>query len=413
MKKILFVLLAATSLFAAKADESKSNSIEVNKGGDAIKPAVALTSRNGKYTITASGNVNMKASYDFNGSIDNPDFITSLIDIPGSYNTQRRFYMDASTSRVEVKGTAASEKFGDVTLCLNMDFRGGTAGSYTPRLRLAYIAAKGFLIGRNYTTFSDVTSIAPSIDFQGPNVCPFIYTTQIRYVKPLLDDHLVLGGAVEYTEYESSSLGEVNEESASGQTFCYQEKYIPDFVGYLQYNWGGENSSHIRLTGLYKNIPLYNTINQENVNLNGWGTQLSGSLGVGKNIKIYYSGTCGEGITNYMQDTYGIGLDATVTSGLDPQANITFMYGWQASSLVQISQKVMASVGYSVVSIEGAKSKFSAEDYQKADYIIANVFYSVTQRVQLSAEYLWGKRTNFGGDNRSANRINTMVQYNF
>lgn len=416
MKKFFLVLLTATISFAANAEESNVSKKEIQRSEtiarDSIRPQLSLKSKDGKFSVTASGYVNLRASYDFNGSIINPDFITSLIDVTDAYNTQRRFYFDATTSRIEVKGKAETEKLGDVELCLNMDFRAGDAGSYTPRLRLAYVAFKGFMFGRNYTTFSDVTSISPNIDFQGPNVCPFIYTTQIRYVKPF-ESGLTLGAAVEYIDYTSSSLGDESESSPSGQTFCYQEKFIPDFVGYLQYKWGEDATSHIRMTGLYKSIPLYNTVSQSNVNLNGWGMQLSGSLGLSKNVTFYYSGTCGEGISNYMQDTYGSGLDATVSSGSAPEASLTPMYGWQVSTLVQLSSRVMASVGYSAVEIKGNTSKYAADDYKKCDYAFANVFYSLTPRVQLAAEYLWGQRTNFSGDNRSANRINTMLQYNF
>ncbi len=354
----------------------------------------------------------MKASYDFNGSINNPDFLTSLIPVTGDYNSQRRFYLDATTSRIELKGAAHTEQLGDIELCLNMDFRGGGVGSYTPRVRLAYISLAGFVVGRNFTTFCDMGSVAPNIDFQGPSVCPFIYTTQIRYVGSFVDERLTVGGAVEYLDYQSSSLGDLNEESPSGQDFCYQEHYIPDFVGYLQYRWG-EHQNHARVTGVYKSVPLYNYTSKESINLNGWGTQLSGSLSLGAPFRLYYSATMGEGITNYMQDLYGSGLDATVSSGADATARMTFVYGWQAAGLVEVTPRTMVSAGYSIVNVEGDRSRFASTDYRRGDYLFANIFYSVTPRVQLSSEYLWGKRTNNDGAYNTANRFYTMVQYTF
>lgn len=366
---------------------------------DTVQPIAKITSKSGKYSLSLSGNINMKASYDFNGSIDHPDFIPSLISVPGGYDDQRRFYLDATTSRVEVVGAARTEKFGDVKLCLNMDMRGGDVGSYTPRVRMAYIAIMDFQLGRDYTTFCDVGSLSPNIDFQGPNVGPFIYATQIRYVKPLLEDKLVLGGAIEYQDYESSTLGD---------KYLYQESYMPDFIGYVQYDW---SDSHLRLTGLYKSIPLYNVSSEQSLNLNAWGSQLSGSIGLCKHLKLYYSGTCGEGISNYIQDTYGAGLDATVNGASDISMN--FIYGWQASAMVQLNAKTFVSSGYSVVNVEGDDSRFAADDYRQGEYAFANIFYSITPRVQLSAEYLWGSRTNNDRSRASANRVYTMVQYNF
>lgn len=417
MKRVLSTIIALTSLLQlyANADENIDH-IEINRGEavvlDNIEPTATLTSKSGQYSISISGNINMKASYDFNGSINNPDFITSLISVPGSFDDDRRFYLDATTSRVELKGMAHSELVGDVELCLNMDFRGGSIGSYTPRVRLAYISLKGFVVGRNFTTFCDMGSVAPNIDFQGPNVCPFIYSTQIRYTKPLFDNKVLIGGAIEYQDYQSSTLGDEDPLSPSGQAFCYQDQYAPDLIGYLQYNWR-EHNNHIRLTGLYKSIPLYNYTLSKDVNLNGWGTQLSGSLGLGRFVKLYYSGTLGEGITNYMQDTYGSGLDVIVSSGNSPTASMTLMYGYQLSALAQLTDRTMVSGGYSIINIEGAKSKFMASDYRQGEYLFANIFYSVTPRIQLSSEYLWGKRTNNDGAHNSANRFYTMIQYSF
>lgn len=403
---LVLVLLAMMSVITASANDNNIYTIEAQRGEaiiqDSIQPIATISSKGDKYRISIGGNINMKASYDFNGSINSPDFIPSMIAVPGDYNTQRRFGMDATTSRIEIKGYAMSDKLGEVELCLNADFRGGNVGSYMPRVRLAYISVAGFVVGRNFTTFCDLSSAAPNIDFQGPNSCPYIYTTQIRYTHSIIDNRLTLGAAIEYAPYKSSTLGD---------TYGYQEQYIPDIPAYIQYNWNPERGNHLRLTGLYKSIPLHDLSTNENININGWGTQISGTVGVANVMKLYYSGTCGEGITNYMQDAYGSGLDVTIKSNGKAAAN--FMYGWQAASLIQITDRTMISMGYSVVNIEGDESRFAANDYRQGKYIFGNIFYTLTSRIQLATEYLWGSRTNNNHESNSANRFNTMIQYNF
>ncbi|MFI3282645.1 MAG: DcaP family trimeric outer membrane transporter [Rikenellaceae bacterium] len=409
MKKKLFTLLFTAIICNISATTIDVSSVEVERGEaivhDTIQPIISVSSSNEKYSLSIGGNINMRASYDFNGAIVyHPDFITSLIPTPGVNDAQRRFSLDATTSRVEVKGRAKTEKYGDVELCLNMDFRGGSADSYTPRVRLAYISVANFVVGRNFTTFCDMGSAAPNIDFQGPSVCPYIYTTQIRYARSFKDDRLTVGVAMEYNPYESSSLS---------AEYDYQQQYIPSIPAYVQYAWGEQNSGHIRLTGLYKSIPLYNITEQSTLNLSGWGAQLSGSIGVCSHLKLYYSGTCGEGITGYMQDSYASGLDVTMSTGANPTPTMTFMYGWQAAGLVQITDRMLMSAGYSEVNIEGDASRFVDSDYRRGEYLFANLFYSLTPRIQLAAEYLWGSRTNNNSDRGTANRINTMIQYNF
>ncbi len=404
MKKVILALLVSMTTFVTIANDRNAYQKEEKQSEETITdehPKATISDKEGKYTISVGGNINMRIGYDFGGISDHPDFVTALIPMADESNAQRKFYLDATTSRVEVKGRAHTEKYGDIELCLNADFKGGSTGSYTPRVRLAYITIRDFVIGRNFTTFCDMGAAAPNIDFQGPSVCPYIYTTQIRYSHSFLNDKFIIGAAIESGGYESSTLGD---------TFDYQEQYLPAVPAYMQFNWGKEYSSHIRLTGLYKSIPLYDIANEQDVNLNGWGAQLSGSISAGRYLKFYYSGTCGEGITDYMQDTYGSGLDVVVNNG---NPTITQMYGWQASVLSQITSRTVVSAGYSAVNICGDSSHFDSNDYRQGEYIFANMFYSLTSRIQLATEFLWGSRTNMDGQYSSANRVNAMVQYNF
>ncbi len=408
VKRILVSIIAIVSIFVANAVEDELSTIAINRGEAPVHEELkrfSATTEDGKYTISVSGNINLRLGYDFNGAITNhPDFITSLIPVPGDYSSERFFYMDATTSRIQVLGVAKSSRVGDVELCLNMDFRGGNMGSYTPRLRLAYVSAAGFTVGRNYTTFCDLSAAAPNIDFQGPSVCPYIYTTQVKYSHSWFDDSFSVGAALEYHGYQSMTLN---------NDFEAQSAFLPTIPAYVEYRWDSKATSHIRLTGLYKSNPIYDVANERNTNLNGWGAQLSGSIGLGSIFKLYYSGTCGEGITDFMQDLYGSGLDVTMSDSASPQPHLTFMNGWQVAGLAQITDRTLVSLGYSAVNICGDSSYFAADDYRKGEYAYVNLFYSLTSRVKFAAEYLWGKRKNVDYSHNTANRINAMVQYNF
>ncbi|MFI3292459.1 MAG: DcaP family trimeric outer membrane transporter [Rikenellaceae bacterium] len=407
-KKLLTLLIATATFFMASASNKGLSAEETQKVETSAKaeskPSLTIN-EDGKYSISVSGNVNMRLGYDFNGSItSHPDFVTALIPVPGDYSSDKFFYMDATTSRVEVKGLAKSEKLGDVVLCLNMDFRGGSMGSYTPRLRLAYVEFAGFTIGRSYTTFCDLGAAVPNIDFEGPCVCPYIYTTQLGYTHSWLDERVNIGVALEHHGYQSMSLND---------DFVAQSIYLPTIPAHVEYKWGKDLNSHIRLTGLYKSNPVYDVANDRTINLNGWGTQLSGSIGVGERLKFYYSGTCGEGITDFMQDLYGSGLDVTMSDTTTPQPQLTFMNGWQIVGLMQTSERTLISMGYSAVNICGDASRFEADDYRRGEYAYANIFYSLTPRIKFATEYLWGKRKNVNNESNTANRINAMVQYSF
>ena len=73
-------------------------------------------------------------------SSDNIDFIPYEIPIPGNYNTEQKLMMDASTSRLYISAIANTRALGRVVVHIDTDFRGGAPGSYTPRLRSAYVS---------------------------------------------------------------------------------------------------------------------------------------------------------------------------------------------------------------------------------------------------------------------------------
>ena len=74
--------------------------VETHRGGfeQSNLPQMILSSRTNKIAFTVGGNVNMRVGYDFNGIVDNRDFITADIPIPGNYNSHQKLMMDASTS---------------------------------------------------------------------------------------------------------------------------------------------------------------------------------------------------------------------------------------------------------------------------------------------------------------------------
>lgn len=68
-----------------------------------------------------------------------------------------------------MKAITNTRALGRVVVFMDADFRGGAEGSYTPRLRSAYVSFLGFTLGRDVTTFCDLSAAPTTIDFQGPN----------------------------------------------------------------------------------------------------------------------------------------------------------------------------------------------------------------------------------------------------
>ncbi|MEG0498636.1 MAG: DcaP family trimeric outer membrane transporter, partial [Alistipes sp.] len=133
------------------------------------KPQYIFTNKSNRFSFAIGGYINLRAAYDMNGIVDNIDFVPSAIPMQSNYATQEQLMMDATTSRFYLKAITHSRTLGRVVIYVETDFRGGNRGSYTPRLRMAYVSFKGFTFGRDVTTFCDLAAGPNTIDFQGPN----------------------------------------------------------------------------------------------------------------------------------------------------------------------------------------------------------------------------------------------------
>lgn len=259
------------------------------------RPQFLFAHKQNKYSLAVGGFIALRTSYDFDGTPSAADFIPSSIPIPGDYASQQRLSMDASTSRIYLKGIANTRALGRVVVYVATDFRGGAQGSYTPRLREAYVSFKGFTFGRDVTTFCDLDAGPAMIDFQGPNAYNFAFATMIRYEVPFANDHLKFGLAAELPGVSGTF----------GDTFDSIPQRVPDFPIYFQYAWGAERDNHLRLTGVVRDLYLHDATAGNNTSLLGWGVQASARINLAPVLTLYGNGVYGEGITRYIQDLSG------------------------------------------------------------------------------------------------------------
>ena len=67
---------------------------------DPRAPSFLLTDQQGKFALGIGGYLKTTMEYDFNGIVDDVDFIPALIPQPGSTSVRNQFQMDASTSTI-------------------------------------------------------------------------------------------------------------------------------------------------------------------------------------------------------------------------------------------------------------------------------------------------------------------------
>lgn len=367
------------------------------------KPMFVFASRNNRFSLALGGSISLRASYGFDGVSENIDFVPYDIPIPGSYATQQKFAMDASTSRLFMKAIANTRALGRVTVFVDGDFRGGSEGSYTPRVRSAYVSFLGFTFGRDVTTFCDLDAGPTMIDFRGPNAYNFRFATMARYEFSFLRDHFTMGLAAEMPRVSGTY----------GSNFLPVAQRMPDFPVYLQYAWGENRDSHIRASAVFRNMYMRNLGKDYTLSLFGWGVQGSGRINITRIFDLSFNGVYGEGVTPYIQDLTGSGLDFMPIPQYRDHLQATPMYSWQAAARINLSERLFISGGYSTVHVCRKDGYYADDEYHQGQYIFGNLFYSLTPRCRIAGEYLYGSRKNMDGMKNHANRVNVMVQYNF
>ena len=364
------------------------------------KPNYIFSSPHNRFMLAIGGFVNTRVAYDMKGIVENTDFITRDIPVEATYATRQKLTFDATTSRLFIKAVAVTRTLGNVVAYIETDFRGYRGDM---RLRQAYVSFKGLLLGRNITTFCDLDAAPTTVDFQGPNAYNIEYTTMIRYVLPL-GRHWSIAAAAE--------MPSVSATLPAGR-FASIPQRVPDFPLYVRYDWGRRNPSHVRVSAVLRDMYYHADATDRNMAQFGWGVQLSGNVRFARRCNLFFNGIYGRGITPYIQDLAGLGLDLVPRLSSDLSLQTLPMFGWFAAAQIDLSHRTFVSGGYSWVKVDYGDRYDVPALYRDATYIFCNLFHNITPFCKVAVEYLHGIKNDTSGRKGTANRVQAMIQYNF
>ena len=367
------------------------------------RPQFVFSSKENRFSFSLGGFVALRAAYDAGGIVENIDFVTYDIPVAGNYATRQKLTLDASTSRLFLKAIANTRAVGRVVIYLDGDFRGGAANSYTPRLRSAYVSLLGLTLGRDVTTFCDLEAAPATVDFQGPNAYNFNFATLVRYERSFAEGRLSFGVAAEMPVVSGTY----------GEGFDAIPQRVPDIPFYVQYAWGSARSRHIRASAVVRNMYLHDLTRKSDTSLTGWGVQFSGTIRCCDPLRLFMNGVYGKGITPFIQDLTGSGLDFTPCPRDETRIRTMPMWGWQAAAQIALTPRLFLSGGYSTVRVQRSHGFYAADEYKRGQYVFGNVFYTIAPRCKVAGEYLYGSRRDMAAGKGHANRVNVMLQYGF
>lgn len=367
---------------------------------DPSAPRFLFLDRKGKVALGIGGYIKGTVQYDFNGAIDDgASFTTYDIPVPANPALKNQFFANASHSTLFLQLAGKSDKFGIYQVYIQTNFTGDSPSGYGLKLKQAYLKVGYVTAGLANSTFVDGAAGTPGVDDQGPAGELGKKNMLVRYA-PRFSDHF--SGAIG-VEMPSTDM------TYSATTEKINQRF-PDIPAYIQYEWGDGNS-HVRLSGLFRNMSYRDLAAQRNKFCAGWAVQLSGMAALTKRFTLFYQGAYGKGYAAYINDLGGTGFDL-VHSTAEGRMEAPKTANWEIGARFNASSKVFLSAVYSQAHTMDL-AYLGPDTYHHAQYVGVNGFWNIVPDLRLGVEYLWGSRKNYSGEHGHANRIEAMLQFNF
>ncbi|WP_127716314.1 DcaP family trimeric outer membrane transporter [Halobacteriovorax sp. HLS] len=335
---------------------------------------------------------------DFDGTTDKDQFLISKIPVKGTPNSDNKGYFHFTVRETrfnfDIRNTKSDIK---ERVFLEMDFFDATNTS--PRLRHAYIEYGNLVVGQTWTNLSELNSLPFMIDFAYGDALYGGRTKQIRWQDKINSKFKWAAAFEQITE-----AGIDNPYNLAGAAIAENPSVSAriDFSHSRGFNMLGASVSEI-----------------------SWDGQ-----GTGKDASIFQWSAVFAGRQYFLEKrtfstwniSYGDGTAANVIALAGSNANAVLKSdGTLATNKVvsvslgqgyTISETLSANLAYAWTELTKSTHR-SANSMIGGSVLHINLVKQLSKRAKTGLEYMWGERKNNDGKKGDANRIQTMLMYNF
>lgn len=361
-------------------------------------PYFLFMSKDANLAMGIGGCVRMRAYYDWGGAIPASGFAPFLIPMKPSPLDMRHFGTSPAGTSLFFRVIGRNKSLGQYQLYIEANFNGYETRDF--RLKKAYAIINDFTIGYAASTYSDPAATPPTVDAQGPNNKIGTTAVLIRYM-PVFKDRWVLALSGETPE---SSVGADNVNTAK------VNNWMPDWAAFVQYQWA--QGQHVRLSGIARTLSYRDLIAGRNHNIIGWGVQLSSVAHPISELTIYVTASYGHGSAGLGGDLLIGNYDLVEDTKRPGRLYAPASFGWCVGLQYNFRPNIFVSASMSQNRYL-PKVDVSADEYKYGLFGALNVFWNLTPRIQMAAEFDLGKRQNFSGEHRWARRMSAMCQFSF
>ena len=393
-----------TAALEAKAEQAAEAKVTELLG----KHEAAVAEKTHKHSFKFGGYVKLDTIYSDYGAGSSSGagrdfYIPGTIPV-GPKGAEGESYLDlhAKESRINFRSTHLLDNGSKLGTFIEMDFllsgQGNerVSGSYSPRLRHAFLTYNNWLFGQTWMTFFNVGALPENLDFVGPAESTiFGRQAMIRYTTGNWQF------AIENPETTITPYG-------GGGRIVTDDNKVPDFV--LRYNlkgdWGGFTAAGTVRQLRYKEVAGPLSVSDSTT---GWGISLSGKFVFGNKDDFRWMASTGSGMGRYM------GLNTANGAVLDGDGNLkaidsTGVFG-SYRHLWSSKWRSNFTVGYLAVDNKTDLTGMGVTKNAKSYHI--NAIYSPVPKLDFGLEFMYADRKIESGDDGDLKRLQFSAKYAF
>lgn len=300
-------------------------------------------------------------------------------------------------TRLSLDFRIPSTTLGDVRFYVEGDLFGTNAT--TPRLRHAYAQVKNILIGQTFTNFMDPDAFPDTLDFQGPNGMVSIRNPQFRYGFALTSSTTL------WLSVEKPSSDVI---FTTPQFSAKPNSPSPDGTIRIRQEF---QHGHVQAAAVFRDIAAY-LPNGRSGSVFGWGINMSAGVQTFGKDNLIFAVVGGHGVSRYVQDTSGLGIDAEPASAANPHLEATPAIGVEAAYQHFWTDRVRSSIVYSYAAVNNTDLA-TATTYNHGTYTAANLIWNPFGSLTIGTEFLYGWTMEQNHLSANAPRIQFSAKYNF
>ncbi len=334
--------------------------------------------------------------YDLKPAGNTDAFVPSSFPVP-QLTSVNNATISIRATRLNLDFRVPTTKVGEVRFYIEGDFFG--TNSTTPRLRHAYAQVANFLIGQTFTNFMDPDAFPDTLDFQGPNGMVSLRNPQFRYGFALSPSTTL------YVSVEKPS-SDVLFKSAQGA--AQPNGPAPDGAIRLRQEF---ERGHFQVAAIFRDIAAY-LPDGATGSVFGWGVNTSlGFKTFGMDHAIF-AVAAGHGISRYIQDTSGLGIDAEPTLTPTPHLQATPAVGVEAAYQHYWLKRLRSNAFYSYAAVNNTNLELPTT-YNHATYTGVNLIWNPIGSMHVGGEFLYGWVMDQNGKTANDPRIQVSAKYSF